>query len=357
MKKKQDIRNFTRNKLISWFEKHNLPGFRGKQVFNWLYKNYVSQFSQMKNLPDDLLELLQENFYISNLECYDKQFSEDGTVKFLWGLADGNTIESVFLPYGKNNRYSACISSQVGCKLGCEFCATGKQGFIRNLTAGEIVDQVLKINENIFAEETSEFKLSNIVFMGMGEPLHNFAAVLTGIKIINDQKGINMGQRKITISTAGVVPKIKKLADLKLQVGLAVSLNAPSDELRSKIMPINDLYPLDDLFSAVKYYLRKTNRRVSFEYVLIKEWNDTPQHAFQLAKLLENINCHLNLIPANPSLDLNVKPPRDKKIKKFIDILLNSGINVTRRKRKGTDINAACGQLKSSRKQEGSNGV
>jgi len=352
VKQRDDIKNYTRPDLINWFLEQDYAGFRGKQVFNWLYRNFVDYFSEMKNLPEEIIELLKDNFNLYSLNLVNLQKSAGGTVKYLWELPDQNRIESVFLPYYDEERYSVCLSSQVGCDLGCKFCATGLQGLERNLKTAEIVEQAVKIQKKHRAHN-----LTNLVFMGMGEPMNNLDAVLKAAEIFNDNRGFNIGQRRITISTSGIIPGIRKLAESGTQIGLAVSINAPNDQLRSKLMPINNRYPLGDLIPAVKYYIKKTGRRVTFEYILIEGLNDHPEYAVELARLLEDINCHLNLIPVNYSAGINMKPPDEKTINQFKTTAADFNINVTVRKRKGSEINAACGQLKSDSGQEGSNEV
>ena len=352
MPAKKEIKSLTLSEIKNWFNKRDIPDYRADQIFNWLYKNNVQQFSEMGNLPTGIIELLEEEFVINSLVCKDQQFAEDGTIKYLWQLTDGQKIESVFLPYEQSGRNSVCVSSQVGCELGCEFCLTGKQGWQRNLSVAEIVDQVLKIQKLQTEQATDsekQVKINNIVFMGMGEPLLNLPAVLTAISIFNNDRGLNIGQRRITVSTAGIIPGIKKLTALKMQVGLAVSLNAPTDRIRNQIMPVNKKYSLDNLLQVVKKYIEVTGRRVTFEYVLIKNVNDSPVQAQKTAELLQDLMCHVNLIPLNTSSRLPWQPPGEKRIRSFKNELENCGINVTLRASKGDDIQAACGQLKGSR--------
>ena len=352
MTEKIDIQGLTLPELKKWFASRGIPEYRGEQVFNWLYKNNVTSFSGMGNLPEAVITSLKKNFKFAGLISKKRQVSEDGSIKYLWALNDGLRIESVYLPYEHSGRNSVCISSQVGCKLGCKFCVTGKHGWQRNLTTGEIVDQVIKIinDRTVDNKGNDSFTgLSNIVFMGMGEPLLNIKPVLQAVKIFNEPGGLNIGQRKITISTAGIVPGIKKLAAQNNQLGLAVSLNAPDDKLRNKIMPVNKRYPLSILMEAIKDYINLTNRRVTFEYVLLKNVNDGQKQAEQLASLLENILCHVNLIRVNTSSQLPYVPPSARKTKEFMHKLKEKGINVTLRQSKGDDIEAACGQLKGSR--------
>lgn len=345
MIKKQDLKSLTRKELIKWFEKNNLQKFRAKQVFNWLYRNGVDHFAEMSNLPGKLQDSLKEKANLSNLNLIDKKIAADGTAKYLWGLADSEQIESVYLPFA-DGRNSVCISSQVGCAMGCQFCATGVGGLSRDLTTGEIVDQILKIQQDISSGEYGEPRISNVVFMGMGEPLANLDSVLKAVDIINDEKGFNIGMRHITISTSGLIPEMMKLADQNLQLVLAVSLNAPTDELRNRIMPINRKYSLNQLFKAVDYYINKTGRRITFEYVLIGGVNDTNDMAHKTASLLAGKLCHVNLIPLNPVDEFGFKSPKNNVVKSFREILQNQGIETTIRQERGTNIEAACGQLR-----------
>ncbi len=347
MNKKQDLKALNLNKLKKWFKKNNWPEYRGEQVFNWIYKNGIENFEEMENIPQKLIEFMKKNCYLTNMKMIDKKVDKDGTIKYLWKLNDNETIESVYLPTYKENRHSICISSQVGCALNCKFCATGMEGIIRNLTPGEIVDQVYQIQKDISESEFGEPAITNVVYMGMGEPFKNLDNVLESIFIINENKGFNIGMRKITISTAGIVPEINKFAQKDLQTGLAVSLNAPNNKLRNKLMPINKKYPLEELISAVEDYIEITNRRVTFEYILIKNQNDSYNLAYQLVELLRDLNCHINLIPANPLPELNIEKPSETKINEFKNILADNNLTVTVRRERGIDIKAACGQLRS----------
>jgi 23S rRNA (adenine2503-C2)-methyltransferase len=342
----KDLKELGRNQIIESLKKAGYPAYRGEQVFNWLYKNGISQPAEMKNLPKELRAFLVESYQITDLKEINRSQATDGTVKYLWELADGDNIEGVYLPFPESNRHSACISTQVGCAFGCSFCATGIEGFKRDLTAAEIVDQVLKIQLDISGENFAEPRLSNIVFMGMGEPLANFDNLMQAVEIINADQGLNIGMRKLTISTSGLVPKIEKLAETNDQIGLAVSLHAPNDRLRNKIMPINKKYNINQLLTAVINYIEKTGRRVTFEYVLMDSVNDSPELAVQLANLLRGINCHVNLIPANPVPELGIKKPVKSVIDNFYNTLDQNKIQVTIRKEMGSTIDAACGQLK-----------
>jgi 23S rRNA (adenine2503-C2)-methyltransferase len=345
--KKQDLKSLTRIELINWFKNKNYPKYRAEQVFNWLYKNGVEDFNQMTNLPESLkTELTEKATVNSNLVLNEALSAADGTVKYLWNLSDTETVESVYLPFVEEGRHSVCISTQVGCAMDCKFCATGSGGFERNLTTGEIIDQVLYIQKNISRREFGLPRISNVVFMGMGEPLANFDAVLRAIDILNDPNGLDIGMRKITISTSGLVPQIRRLADLNLQLVLAVSLNAPNNFLRSSLMPINEKYPLEELVTAVKYYIDKTGRRITFEYILINDFNDSEELAYQMANLLHGLLCHVNLIPLNPVTEFDFKRPARKTINDFRDILESKGIETTIRQERGTNIQAACGQLR-----------
>ena len=345
MGEKQDLKSLPRKELIKWFEQHNFTGFRAKQVFNWLFKNGVDHFAEMTNLPAGLRDKIAEKAFISRLSCQESSKAKDGTIKYLWLLSDHELIESVYLP-GEQGRNTVCISSQVGCMLNCRFCATGSGGFVRNLTSGEIVDQVLKMQAGISPEGFGEPRISNVVLMGMGEPLANLDHVLAAVEIINDRAGLNIGMRKITISTSGLVPGIRTLAERDLQLVLAISLNAPNNQLRSYLMPINQKYPLEELLAASRYYIKKTGRRITFEYVLIKDVNESVQLARATASLLQGILCNVNLIPLNSVNDFKLKKPDRKKINRFKEILEEQGIETTIRQERGSKIEAACGQLR-----------
>ncbi|HMA59280.1 MAG TPA: 23S rRNA (adenine(2503)-C(2))-methyltransferase RlmN [Halanaerobiales bacterium] len=345
---KKHILSFDLNGLKKEFQQSDIASYRAEQVFNWIYQNGVLDFDKMSNLPVDLIKKLDSKYTISKFSLDKKLIAEDGTQKYLWKTADDKLVESVFLPYYDENRYSICVSSQIGCSIGCKFCATGIGGLKRDLNAGEIIEQILKIQIDISEEQYKDTPVTNIVFMGMGEPFLNYDNLNKAVSILNDKKGLNIGMRKMTISTSGIIDKIKRLADENQQIGLAISLNAPNDELRDYLMPINKKYDLDKLMESVQYYIDKTNRRVTFEYVLMKGINDKKVHAEQLVSLLKNKLVHVNLIPVNPVPELNIERPNKDIINYFKDNLEKNNIPVTIRIEKGTNIKAACGQLRAS---------
>ncbi len=330
----------------NWLESRGYPTFRAKQIMNWLYTNRVSSFDEMTNLPKVIREELAEHFSFATLETITTQTSQDGTVKFLFGLWDKNAIETVIMrhEYG----ISVCVTTQVGCRIGCTFCASTLGGLKRNLTAGEIVAQVLVAQQHL--DKTGE-RIKSIVIMGSGEPFENYDATIQFVRIMNEENGLHIGQRHITVSTSGVVPNIYRFADEDWQVRLAISLHAPNQDLRSKLMPINRRYPLKDLLAACWYYLQKTGRRLTFEYALIGEKNDQDEQAHELGKLLKGMNCLVNLIPVNFVPERNfVRTPR-KQIFAFQRILESYQVSTTIRREQGHDIDAACGQLRA--KQQG----
>lgn len=315
--------------------------FRAGQVFTWLHKKDALDFSDMTDLNLELREICNQNYYINRLETVKKLVSaEDGTVKYLFKLCDGNFIESVFLKYKNTN--SICISTQVGCKMGCDFCASTKDGFTRNLSSAEMLDQVYT------TETDTGCHISNIVLMGIGEPLENTQNVLDFIEIISDKDGRNISRRSITLSTCGLADEMMRLADYKLPVTLAVSLHAANDELRNKLMPINKKYNISTLMEACRYYFNKTGRRISFEYALISGVNDSARHAQELARLLKGFSCHVNLIEVNEIKERRYNPAGNEKLKDFVLILKENSVNVTIRRKLGASIDAACGQLRRS---------
>jgi 23S rRNA (adenine2503-C2)-methyltransferase len=322
--------------LASWAE----PKFRAKQILTWVYKKGAQDFSLMSDLAPALRRKLKDNFLIRGLSLRNSLESSDGTKKLLLGLRDGNLIEGVIIP--AEGRVTACLSTQVGCKFACRFCASGLTGFKRNLTAAEIVEEALFLNN--YSPDTL---LTHIVFMGSGEPLDNYDNLMKAIRIINSPYSLNIGARKVTISTCGIIPSIKKLAEENLQVELSVSLHAVTDKIRSVLIPANKKYPLKELLSTCKDYIDKTNRQVTFEYILIKGLNSDLQSARGLSVILKELRlCKVNLIPANPVKELNVEPPGKLDILLFRDYLLKHGATVTFRKTRGQDIEAACGQLR-----------
>ncbi len=312
--------------------------FRAEQIFKWLYQEKVTSFEEMTNLSLELRKKLEENYTICNYKILKKLQSKDGTIKYLFDILDGNAIESVLMKY--HHGYSICVSSQIGCKMGCKFCASTGIPFVRNLTSGEIVEQILSI------ERDENIRISNIVFMGIGEPLDNYQNVVNAIHIINNPKGLNIGARHISISTSGLVPKIYKLAEEKIQCTLSISLHATTNEKRSSMMPINNTYKIEELMQACKDYIKETNRRISFEYALAKDNNDNLEDAKQLVKLLKGMLCHVNLIPINKIENGSYTKSSNENIIKFRDYLNEHGIVATIRRELGSDIDAACGQLR-----------
>lgn len=326
--------------LAAWDQ----PAYRARQIIEWLYQHKVSSVEQMTNLPRSLRGRLAAETQIGDMEQVSEQLSTDGsTVKRLFRLPDGQLIESVLMEY-EDGRRTACISTQAGCAMGCVFCATGQMGFARNLTSGEIVEQAIHFARQLEAEGE---RLSNIVLMGMGEPLHNYDHTLTAIRKMIDPNGLGIGQRHITLSTVGLVPAMRRYADEGLQTGLAVSLHAATDEERSKLLPINERYPIAEVIDAVKYYLEKTGRRVTFEWALIRGENDTVEQARRLGFLLSGLLCHVNLIPLNPTGGYDGAPSDPARVDTFQAELKRHGVSSSMRVRRGIDIQAGCGQLKS----------
>ncbi len=320
------------------------PPYRAAQIFKWLQSG-VKSFDEMTNVSKNLREKLVENYYISFASIEKKLISAyDDTRKYLLSFHDGEAVESVLMKY--HHGYTSCISTQVGCKMGCTFCATGKSGFSRNLTASEMLSQLRA------EQEDAGIRISNIVLMGMGEPLDNYDNVLRFLRLVSSEKGMNIGMRHISLSTCGVVPRIYELADQKLQLTLSVSLHAPNDQIRSRTMPINRKYSIDELLKACRYYIDQTGRRISFEYAMIDGVNDSDACASELASRLRGMLCHVNLIPVNTVGGTGYKKSRADRIKSFISILERSGITATVRRTLGSDINASCGQLKRAYKKE-----
>ncbi len=327
----------TLEELEEFVQLNNEPKFRAKQLHYWLYKNCVKTFDEMTNLSKDFRNKLKEIAVISENKIKERFISKDGTIRYLIELADQNVIETVLMRFDHRPNLTACVSSQIGCPVGCIFCATGKMGFIRNLTASEIADQLLTIQRDTGLEVT------NVVYMGQGEPLLNYDEVAKSIKIIN--KELEIGNRRITISTSGIIPGIHKLAEENRQLTLALSLHAPNHELRKQLIPIEKKYPLDELVKSLHALTHKTGRRVTIEYTLIRDVNDDLKMAKEMNYLLKGLNYNVNLIPYNPTCNDKHQAPTQRRINEFMYILEQSGKKVTVRLERGSDINAACGQL------------
>ena len=344
---KKSIYGLTLEQLTDWLVENGQKKFRAAQVWDWLYKKRVTNFADMTNINKECIQILDENFVIQTLEQSVKQVSGDGTIKFLFKMQDGNLIETVLMkfPYG----YSVCVTTQVGCNIGCSFCASGLLRKNRDLDAGEIVGQIMKVQEHLDEVGAGE-RVSHIVVMGIGEPFDNYTNLMNFLRVVNDQKGLSIGARHITVSTSGLTPKIRDFAEENIQINLAVSLHAPNNDLRTRIMKINKAYPIEKLMDAIDYYLETTNRRITFEYILLSDVNDHVAEAEQLAKLLYNKRhlSYVNLIPYNP-VDEHGQYQRSKPeaIKSFYEALKKRGINCGVRLEQGTDIDAACGQLRS----------
>ena len=334
----KNIKEYNLDELKNEIEQLGEKKYRAEQIFKWIYVDKVKEFDEMTNLSLDLREKLKQNYTMCNFKILKKQESVDGTKKYLFDVLDGNAIETVLMQY--HHGKTICVSSQIGCKMGCKFCASTGIKFIRNLTSGEIVEQVLAVEQDIGD------KISNIVFMGIGEPFDNYDNVMKAIKILNNQKGLNIGARHISISTSGIVPMIYKFADEEWQCTLSISLHATNDEKRSQMMPINNRYNIKELMEACKYYINKTNKRISFEYALAKDNNDNLEDAKELVKLLKGMLCHVNLIPINKIENGSFTKSSNENIIKFRDYLNENGIVATIRRELGSDIDAACGQLR-----------
>lgn len=336
---KIDIKSLNYDELADYIVSIGEKKFRAAQLYSWMHEKLACSYDEMTNISDKLKKVLKENTLYTCLEPVRVQESQiDGTKKYLFRLYDGNLIESVFMRYHHGN--SVCISSQVGCKMGCRFCASTLNGCVRNLEPSEMLDQIYRI-QSLTGE-----RVSNIVIMGSGEPMDNYDNVVKFLGLINSDKGLNISQRNITVSTCGLVPRIKQLAELKLQITLAISLHAPNDELRKTMMPIAYTYSIEQIMDACRYYLSQTARRISFEYSLVKGVNDLPECARQLIKLVHGMNCHINLIPVNPIKERDYEQSEKNSIHNFKEILEKAGVNVTIRREMGRDIDGACGQLR-----------
>ena len=335
----ENIYGKTLNELKEYFISNNEKDFKANQVYEWLYKKRVKTFDEMTNIKKTNIEKLKQDFKIEQLEILKKQIDTD-VCKYLFKLEDNNKIEAVLMnhDYGK----SLCVSTQVGCNMSCAFCESGRLKKVRNLNAYEMVLQILEVEQDL------NIRISHIVLMGIGEPFDNYDNVIKFIDIINEPKGIDLGARHITVSTSGLVPKINEFADNPKQVNLAISLHAPNNTIRNEIMPVNKAYPIEKLIEAVKNYIKKTNRRVTFEYIMLKDINDKTENALELSHLLKGINCYVNLIPYNEISHIKYKKSTKEQIMKFYDTLKKNNINVTIRKEFGSKVSAACGQLRSN---------
>ena len=333
-----NLKSQTLPELTGTLKELGQPAFRGKQVYTWLHKG-VRSYEEMTNLPKGLRDLLAEKYPICPPEVVRKQESQkDGTIKYLWKLQDGNCVETVLMRYHYGN--TVCISTEVGCKMGCAFCASTLGGLVRKLEPYEMLDQVL------FTQVDSGLPISHIVLMGIGEPLDNFDNVMRFLELVNSEEGMNNSMRHISLSTCGLVPKIDELAQKKLQISLAISLHGPNNEIRSKIMPVNKAYPIEELLPACRRYYDATGRRIHFEYAMIDGLNDTPDHARQLLKLLKGLGAHVNLIPLNHVEESPLKPSSKSAVAIFQKTLEDGGVTATVRRTLGGDIDASCGQLR-----------
>ena len=336
---KSDIKSLSLSELKAEMENMGEKSFKAKQIYSWLHKRGAESFDEMTDISKKLRENLENSYDIYNCSIEKKLVSMyDNTVKYLFRLHDGELIESVVMKYKYG--YTICVSSQVGCKMGCRFCASGIAGFVRNLNVSEILSQIYT------AQRDLDIRISHIVMMGVGEPLDNFDNVINFLSMISDENGLNIGMRNISLSTCGVVTGIYKLLEKKLQLTLSISLHAPNDEIRSRTMPVNDRWNIDELLKACRDYTKETSRRISFEYAMIDGVNDSDECARELASRLKGMLCHVNLIPVNSVKERNFRKSNDKQIASFIKILEAKGINVTVRRTLGSDINASCGQLR-----------
>lgn len=337
-----NLYDFTFDELTAFVAELGEPKFRGQQIWEWMYQKFVLDFAGMTNLSKPLRQKLSQHASLKPFTLVTSQQSSDRqTIKYLFQLPDGKFIETVLMNY--ESRRTACISTQAGCAMGCVFCATGQMGFQRHLTSGEIVAQIVAMNQVLAAQND---RLTNVVFMGMGEPLHNYTHTLAAVDRITDPNGINLGARKLTISTVGLVPAMRRYADEQRQTPLAVSLHAATDEERDKLIPINRKYPIPILMEACRYYIEKTNRRLTFEWALIEGENDTLEQAAKLGELIRGMLCHVNLIPLNPTRDYAGHPSSHERVGAFQAELARQGVSSSVRVRRGIDIQAGCGQLR-----------
>lgn len=339
MSQKIDIKSMNQKELIAFMEEMGEKSFRAKQIYQWIHEKQVNSFDEMTNISKKLIETLNEKAYLTCLTKEEVQISKlDGTRKYLFLLEDGNVIESVLMRYKHGN--SVCISSQVGCRMGCRFCASTLDGLVRGLTAGEMLDQIYQIGKDIGE------RISNVVVMGTGEPLDNYDNLLKFIELLTDENGINISQRNLTVSTCGIVPRMRELAEEKLSITLALSLHASNQAKRLELMPVANKYDIHEVIDACKYYFDQTGRRITFEYSLVGGVNDTDEDARELSQLIKGINCHVNLIPVNPIKERDYVQSNAKVMEAFKNKLEKAGINVTVRREMGRDIDGACGQLR-----------
>ncbi len=335
------IYNYSQKELEEYFLSVGDKKYRAVQILEWLYRHRVTSFDEMTNLSVNGLQVLKDNFSIEPLKLAKQLVASDGTIKYLFELSDGKLIETVLMRHNYGN--SVCVTSQVGCAMGCSFCASGELGKVRNLELSEMMLQVLYVQNEL---DKKDERVTNVVVMGIGEPFDNYETVLKFLETLNYAKGLEIGARHITVSTCGIVPKIREFAQFPLQVNLAISLHAPNNELRSKIMKINDVYPIEEVMSAVNDYVEITNRRITFEYILLKGINDTKECAYQLINLIRGMNAYVNLIPYNEVVTKSYRQTLRNEAESFFAILHQNGINVTYRMEHGNDISAACGQLR-----------
>lgn len=338
----ESIYNKTMEELEEYFINKGEKKFKALQMFSWLYEKRVTSYQEMTNIKKDLLKEVEKDFSIDSVAIVNVERDKD-VCKYLFKLKDGEHVEAVLMNHDYGN--SLCVSSQVGCNMGCKFCESGRRKKVRNLETSEMVLQILAIEKDI------EKRISHVVVMGIGEPFDNYENLIKFISIINHPKGIALGSRHITVSTCGIVPKIDAFSHFPLQVNLAISLHAPSNEIRNQIMPINKVYPLEKLIPSIKNYIQKTNRRVTFEYILLKNINDSDACAHALANLIRGMNCYVNLIPYNETNNIDFKRTNSIQINRFYDILKKENINVTKRREFGSKISAACGQLRSKKEE------
>lgn len=339
----ENIYNKTMEELKQYFKTIGEKEFKATQVYEWLYKKRIKTFNEMTNIKKEIIEKLTQDFNIEPLKILKKQIDTD-VCKYLFELEDKNKIEAVLMKHDYGN--SLCVSTQVGCNMSCAFCESGRLKKVRNLKPYEMVSQILQVEEDL------NIRITHIVLMGIGEPFDNYENVMNFIDIINEPKGVNLGARHITVSTSGIIPKINEFAKNPKQVNLAISLHAPNNEIRNKLMPVNKAFPIEKLIESVKEYIKKTNRRVTFEYIMLDNVNDKEEHAIELSKLLKGINCYVNLIPYNETSHIEYKKSQKENIMKFYDTLKKNNINVTIRKEFGKKVSAACGQLRSNYEEE-----